>query len=86
MDTKKRESRQDDVKRSRALGSNDEIWGNCCGSEIAGADQMMRSCPCTSMFKGSRGSICIILAVSGLLFSITAAGWVLGVVGFFRTL
>ena len=86
MDTEKRESKQEDESRSTDLGASNGIWSGCCGPEIADADQMMRSCPCASMFKGSRGSISILLAVAGLLFSITVTGWVLGVVAFFRTI
>ena len=86
MDTEERESKQEDESRSTDLGANNRIWSSCCGPEIAEADQMMRSCPCASMFKGSRGSIFIFLAVAGLLFSITVTAWVLGVVAFFRTI
>lgn len=85
MESERRESRQEDENRSEDSNANNKFWSSCCGPEMADADQMMRSCPCASVFKGSKGSFVIVLATAGLLVSITVTGWVLGVVAFFRT-
>ena len=86
MDTEKRESSKEVENRPEDRGANNGIWSGCCGPEMAEADQMRRTCPCASMFRGSRGSIFVLLGVAGLLFSTIVTGWVLGVVGFFRTI
>lgn len=59
---------------------------HCCGPEAVEMAGFMRGCPCASLMKGSRKAFFGMLLGAGLLFSIVAGGWVLGIVAFFRTL
>jgi len=86
MNAQKTESNHVDENRPTKADPNSKIWSSCCGPGMSEADQMMRTCPCASLFKGSKGSFVIPLTVAVLLFSITVTGWVLGVVAFFRTI
>ena len=86
MKTQNTESDYVDENRSTQADPNSKIWSSCGGPEMFEADQIMRNCPCASLFKGSKKSFVIPLTAAVLLFSITLTGWILGVVAFFRTI
>ena len=58
--------------------------GNCCGPEMVEKAEM-KGCPCAGLMKGSKKAFLGVLAGAGLLCLTALAGWVLGVVAFFRT-
>lgn len=86
MGGQKRESSQESQDWSEEAGSNNEVRISCCGPEMAGTDQMIRSCPCGAIFRDSKGSLVVALAVAGLVFSVVVTGWVLGMLAFLRTI
>ena len=48
--------------------------------------EMMRGCSCGWMLRKRRGALYAALIGGGLLLLVIQAGWLLGVVAFFRTL
>jgi hypothetical protein len=46
---------------------------------------MMRGGPCAGFFSRHRRAVTLALIVAGLGFLLLQAGWVLGVIAFFRT-
>ena len=66
-----------------------EMFGFAAGGakDFSAADmkKMMKGCPCGDVLKRHRFAVFTSLAVIGLGFLVLQAGWVLGVVAFFRT-
>ena len=58
-----------------------EASGTCGGS----MEEMMRACPCATAMKRHRIAVYTTLAVMGFTLLVLQAGWILGVVAFFRT-
>ena len=58
---------------------------NCCGADMGKMADVMKGCPCASLIKNPKKALFVGLTVGGLIFSLTAAGWVLGILAFFRT-
>ena len=66
---------------------------SCCqggtGSSVSGRDsvkEMMRACPCGDKLRGHRLAVYTTLVGIGLGLLVLPAGWLLGVIAFFRTL
>lgn len=68
--------------RTRFQGAELE---NCCGVQGGEMAEFMKACPCASLIRHPRRAFFGMLAGAALLFSITAVGWVLGILAFFRT-
>jgi hypothetical protein len=47
---------------------------------------MMKACPCAGMLKRHHVAAYTVLVGIGLAFLILQAGWILGVIAFFRTI
>jgi len=72
---------------------SDSNGGGCCsGSLEAGEfsggkmEGMMQACPCSGMLKRHRVAAYAALIGIGLVLLVLQAGWILGVVAFFRTI
>jgi len=85
MSTQNTGTHQRDENQSEHGKPNVTDLANCCGPEMFEKAEMRKGCPCAGLMKGSRKPIFAVLAGAGFLFLIVAAGWVLGVVAFFRS-
>ena len=56
---------------------------SCCGMDVA---EMADGRPCGAFFKEHRFAIFTAITVMGLTFLIVFAGFILGIIAFFRTL
>ena len=79
---------QEDRPRCQIRGSM-----GCCSGGPETADlsegrmeEMMQACPCAGMLKRHRVAAYTVLVGIGLAFLILQAGWILGVIAFFRTI
>ncbi len=59
-----------------------EMSGSCAGS----MKEMMEASPCAGLLRRHRLAGYTALTVAGLGFLILQAGWVLGIIAFFRTI
>jgi len=64
-------------ERRRRLAMNNERL-SCC--------ETMTECPCETVWRRNRTKAIAALAGAGLVFLLLQAGWILGVIAFFRTL
>ena len=55
----------------------------CCGPEMA---EMMKECPCGTMFKKHRLGVFLVFSLVFLAFLISQVGGILGIIAFIRTL
>ena len=86
-----RDQAENDRYEERPSGS--EFGGTpCCaeGVDFSGPrgnmGRMMQACPCAGWFGRHRLAVYTALTVVGLGFLTLQAGWVLGIIAFFRTL
>lgn len=86
MNTQNTESDQSVENGFEHAESINKSGNSCWGPAMSEADEMMKNCPCASLFQGSTVSPVIPIAAAGLLFSIALTGWVLGVAAFLRTI
>ena len=69
-------------ERRAPSGSASSRSAGCCGF---GATEMMWGCPCGAILKRHRRALWLAMAGMALGFLILQAGWVLGVIAFFRS-
>jgi hypothetical protein len=54
-----------------------------CGPAMA---DMARECPCKSVFRRHRAAVYSAVAAAGLVVLVLSAGWIAGIIAFFRTI